>query len=56
VDGHVERRLVVVGLRSGDRVEITSGLNGDELVVQQRGDSLKDGQAVEVLPVATATK
>lgn len=56
VDGHVERRPVVIGLRSGDHVEITSGLTGDELVVQQRGDSLRDGQPVEVLPAATGSK
>ena len=54
VEGRVERRPVVVGLRSGDRVEVTSGLNGDEIVVQQRGDTLKEGQPVEVLPSATA--
>jgi RND family efflux transporter MFP subunit len=49
VDGHVARRPVVIGLRSGDRVEVVSGLGTDDLVVQQRADSLKDGQAVEVL-------
>ena len=39
---------VTVGIRSGDRVEITSGLEGGETVVTEGNYSLPDGTKVEV--------
>jgi RND family efflux transporter MFP subunit len=51
--GHIVRKPVVLGLRSGTEVEIASGLGESELVVLARGDTLSEGQAVELLPAAT---
>jgi HlyD family secretion protein len=48
----IARRAVTTGLRSGDQVEILSGLAGDEVVVQARAESLSEGQPVELLPPA----
>jgi RND family efflux transporter MFP subunit len=45
-DHTVERRPVVVGLESGDRVEIKSGLHGGDLVVVGNRAQLKPGTAV----------
>jgi RND family efflux transporter MFP subunit len=51
VDGAVvKKRTLELGLRSGPEVAILSGVSVDDLVVLMRGDSLADGQAVEVLP------
>lgn len=47
-DGKAARRPVTLGLDDGARVEIISGLNGDEAVVKTNAASLEDGQAVAV--------
>ncbi len=39
---------VTTGLQVGGEVEITSGLTGDELVVQSPGESLHENQPVEL--------
>lgn len=49
VDGKIEHRPIDLGLRVGDDVQISSGLNGDEIVVLARAGALQPGQAVEVL-------
>ena len=47
-DGILEARSVEVGMVSGDRIEITSGLEPDEQVVVDPADNLKDGMEVTV--------
>lgn len=48
-DGKATRRKVEVGLRDDERVEIVSGLEADELVVDDPGDGLTDGMAVDAV-------
>lgn len=48
--GHARLRLVKTGPRTGDRVEIVSGLDAGEAVVLNPGAALRDGQAVEIRP------
>ncbi|MEX0819016.1 MAG: efflux RND transporter periplasmic adaptor subunit [Pirellulaceae bacterium] len=47
--GRIERNAIELGLRSGDEVEIVSGLNDNHTVVLARADSLPPGQQVEVI-------
>ncbi|MEX1230622.1 MAG: efflux RND transporter periplasmic adaptor subunit [Planctomycetaceae bacterium] len=47
--GKIERRPIVLGLRSGDEVEVVSGLTGDESIVITRADVLQQGQPVEII-------
>jgi multidrug efflux pump subunit AcrA (membrane-fusion protein) len=47
--GKLARTPLTLGLRSGDDVEVTAGLAGDETVVLARAESLQDGQPVEVV-------
>lgn len=49
VDGKVERRTIELGLRVGDEVEVTQGLQETDSVVLLRASSLQEGQAVEVI-------
>lgn len=49
----IHRVPITLGLRSGDEVEITSGLTGEEAVVLARADGLQEGQPVEVLSPET---
>jgi HlyD family secretion protein len=46
--GKIDRRPVELGLRSGDEIEIFSGLDEREWVVVTRPESLQQGQEVEV--------
>lgn len=46
MEGKVARRPVAIGLRVDDRVEITSGLSENDLVVAKAGTFLRDGDAV----------
>lgn len=46
--GQAVRTPITLGLQVGNDVEVTSGLKGDELVVQSPPSSLQEGQAVEV--------
>lgn len=48
----VNRERVETGRRIGDRVEITSGLTGDEQVVQAGGAFLSEGSVVHVVEAA----
>lgn len=48
-NGTVRRQPVELGLRSGNDVEIVSGLSADQLIVLTRVDSLSDGQPVAVI-------
>jgi HlyD family secretion protein len=50
--GKIERKPIELGLRSGNEVEILSGLNADQVVVLARADALKEGQPVEIIIVA----
>jgi membrane fusion protein (multidrug efflux system) len=45
----VERRAVITGYASGDRVEIVEGLEGDEEIVVVGQSGLRDGSRVEVV-------
>ena len=49
VDGKAVRREVTVGLNDGIRVQVTAGLTGDEAVIADGKDGVRDGQAVEVV-------
>jgi HlyD family secretion protein len=55
-DGKIVRKPVALGLRSGDEVEIRSGLDGDETVVVVQSESLTPGQAVEPQEAAAKVK
>jgi HlyD family secretion protein len=46
--GRARRREVEVGLDDGVQAQILSGLNGDEQVIVEGKDSVRDGQAVEI--------
>jgi RND family efflux transporter MFP subunit len=53
-DGRVVTRSVTTGLKSGDRIEITSGLAEGDTVIAKAGAFLRDGDAVRpVLSAAT---
>lgn len=47
--GLVQPKPIVLGLRSGNEVEVVSGPNGDESVVLAPAPSLQAGQRVEVI-------
>lgn len=49
INGKVERRSVLTGYASGDRVEIVEGLEGDEEIVVVGQAGLRDGSRVEVV-------
>jgi RND family efflux transporter MFP subunit len=46
-EGKAHRRPIAIGLNDGTRVEILSGLEGDEAAVKANAASLADGQPVE---------
>lgn len=48
-DGKVQERKVVIGQRSGDRIEIVSGLEPGTSVVESGGAFLTDGDIVQVV-------
>jgi len=50
-DGHVRRTPVVVGKDFGERVQVTSGLSGGEMVIIGNPQQLREGQ-----PVKTASR
>lgn len=50
VDGKIKHRVIMLGLRVGDEVEVSSGLTGGENVVLSRASSLTVGQQVSVIP------
>jgi HlyD family secretion protein len=47
-DGKAVRMPIGTGLSDGTRTEVTSGLEGNELVVKANATSLSDGQALKV--------
>lgn len=49
-DGYARGRLVTLGQRAGDRVEVLSGLAAGEAVIYPRPAGLADGARVEVRP------
>jgi HlyD family secretion protein len=51
-DGKAVRKPIATGLSDGTRTEVTSGLDGSELVVKANATSLNNGQAVKVLDEA----
>lgn len=51
-DGKARRRPVTLGVDDGVKVEVRSGLEGDEQVVTQGKGGLADGAEVEAVPVA----
>jgi membrane fusion protein (multidrug efflux system) len=54
INGKVERRSVLTGYASGDRVEIVEGLEGDEEIVVVGQSGLRDGSRVEVVRRASS--
>ena len=53
-EGRLEPRNVAIGLETGDRVEIASGLAADDLVVVGNRSQLKAGTLVSPKVTATA--
>jgi RND family efflux transporter MFP subunit len=49
IDNKITHRAIQLGLRVGDEVEVTSGLDGSETVVLLRANSLQVGQAVAII-------
>jgi hypothetical protein len=47
-DGKVALTQVTPGHDFGDQIEILSGLNGDESVIQNPSDSILPGQQVQI--------
>ena len=47
--GQIQRKTITLGLRSGNEVEIRSGLDGQELVVLAQAELLQPAQKVEVI-------
>jgi hypothetical protein len=47
--GQIQRTPIVLGLRSGNEVEVVSGLSGSETVVLAQAGSLRQGQQVQVI-------
>lgn len=48
-DNHVHERVVTVGQRNGDRIEIRQGLKANEAVVESGGAFLTEGDLVQVV-------
>jgi hypothetical protein len=48
-DGKARQRPLHIGLRNEELVEVVSGLQAAEQVIQRGRNKVKDGQAVEVL-------
>ena len=48
-DGKAARREITIGLNDGDRVQVTTGLTGDEAVIAEGKDGVRDSQPVEVV-------
>jgi membrane fusion protein (multidrug efflux system) len=55
-DGKAQRVNVDIGLRDGNRVEITSGLTGNEQVIVSGKDLVHDGTPVQVQPLDAAKR
>ncbi len=55
-DGKAQRVNVDIGLRDGNRVEITSGLTGNEQVIVPGKDLVHDGTPVQVQPLDAAKR
>ncbi len=51
--GKIVRLPIQLGLRSGNDVEVLSGVDAGRIVVMARAESLQPGQPVEVLPTAS---
>ncbi len=51
-DGKVELTKVMPGHDFGDQIEILSGLNGNESVIQNPPDSILPGQRVQIAKAA----
>ena len=47
-DGQIVRRPVELGLRSGSEIEIESGVDENQLIVQKQPETLKPGQTVGI--------
>jgi RND family efflux transporter MFP subunit len=50
-NGTVEKRVVTVGIDTGDRIEVTSGLSASDKVVSKGQTYLKDGDEVYVVAI-----
>ena len=48
-NGHAKRRRILIGDSRQDRIWVREGLEEGEWVVMERGPSLKDGTAVNVV-------
>jgi HlyD family secretion protein len=52
VDGRIETRIVVTGLRTADQIEIRSGLEPGETIVRRAGSFVRDGDQVTAVAFA----
>lgn len=48
-DGTVEKRIVTVGIDTGERIEVTGGISASDRVVSKGQNYLKDGDQVNVV-------
>jgi membrane fusion protein (multidrug efflux system) len=48
-DGRARRQALEIGINDGVRMQVTGGLKGDEQVVSDGKDSVREGEAVEVV-------
>jgi RND family efflux transporter MFP subunit len=54
VAGKATKTIINVGIKVGDDFEVAQGISGDHIVILNKANSLRDGQAVEVAkPAAT---
>jgi multidrug efflux pump subunit AcrA (membrane-fusion protein) len=49
-DGTVARRPVTLGITEGTWVEVTKGLSGDEAVIAEGKELVREGQKVRAVP------
>jgi hypothetical protein len=49
-EGKARRREVVLGLTEGGRVQVLRGLSGNEQLIADGKASVREGQAVEIVP------
>jgi membrane fusion protein (multidrug efflux system) len=48
-EGRAVRREITIGANDGDRVYVVAGLTGDEVVIAEGKDTVRDGLPVEVV-------
>jgi RND family efflux transporter MFP subunit len=49
-EGKARRQVITLGINDGVRMQVTGGLKGDDLVITDGKDAVREGQPVEVVP------